>query len=159
MLQDDPEFLPDFNLLPQDFDRMDAAFGLLEEAQHSVLSPHHSQRTSVGTASIHDIGGLVIPPSASSYGTGPLGGPNGFSSHGDSNAGLRTHIGGLDDDLGLVIDEDGNIQILDGEVHHTPVPLQRDARTRMGSPSSGMRGQDGLGQIGDDYVSLLLPLR
>ena len=30
VLQDDPNFLPDFNLLPQDLDRMDLEFGLLE---------------------------------------------------------------------------------------------------------------------------------
>jgi len=82
----------------------------------AVRSPHSSQAT---IAPPQEIGGLIIPGSASSLFGGPVGG--GFSSlsvRGDSGAGTRLGSaafqqeseGLLEDDLGLIIGEDGNMQ-------------------------------------------------
>lgn len=105
VLQDDPNFLPDFDLMPVDLDRLDFNATSGEESQRT-LSPHDSQIS----LSQHYAGDLIIPPSASSFLGGPVGGFGGLSVRGDSGAGRRFEPAGfLDDDLGISIEPDGTM--------------------------------------------------
>lgn len=112
ILQDDPNFLPGLELLPLDLDNLDQQ----SQQSGSFLSSHSSQLT---TAPQQEIGGLIFPGSASSFAGGPVGG--GLSVRGDSGAGTRLGSeffqqepeGLLEDDLGLTIGEDGNIDFND----------------------------------------------
>lgn len=112
ILQDDPNFLPELELLPLDLDNLDFTTDQQSQRSGSFLSPHSSQLT---TATPQDIGGLIIPGSASSFSGGPVGG--GLSVRGDSGAGTRLGSGLfqllLEDDLGLNIDDDGNMRFDD----------------------------------------------
>jgi len=118
ILQDDPNFLPELELLPLDLENLDFVAGGDQQSQRSgsFLTPHSSHLT---TAPVQEIGGLIIPGSASSFFGGPVGG--GLSVRGDSGAGTRLGSGLfqqepdglLEDDLGLNIDEDGNVQFRD----------------------------------------------
>lgn len=155
MLQDDPNYLPDFDLMPLDLDRLDFDMTTTEDSQRSTLSPHNSQQTEIGIGSQHDIGGLIIPQSASSLLGGPVGGIGGFSIRRDSGAGARVDIGGLDDDLGLAIDDDGNLRIVDEPVRQSGLPSVRGERIEFGSASSRVRREHEEGQLGRDIVSAL----
>ncbi|KAK3706655.1 R8 protein [Vermiconidia calcicola] len=161
MLQDDPNFNPDLDLMPMDLDRLDFDMATTDDSHRSTLSPHSSQLTGVGIGSQHDIGGLIIPPSASSFIGGPVGGMAGLSVRGDSGAGARAGQGGfLDDDLGLEIDFDGNLRMSDAAPRQLRVPSARTERVDLGSaggsarmPSEREEGQfvgDMLGQPDDD---------
>ncbi|KAK6432449.1 R8 protein [Oleoguttula sp. CCFEE 5521] len=118
VLQDDPNFLPELDLLSLNFD---AHMAGMRESQRSAstLSPRSSQLT---TAPFEDTGGILIPPqSASSFAGGPVGGGGAFSVLGDSGAGSRIASGAfqhepeglLEDDLGVVIDEEGNVTMVE----------------------------------------------
>ena len=156
MLQDDPNFLPDFDLMPLDLDRLDFDMTTTEDSQRSTLSPHSSQLTGVGIGSQRDIGGLIIPASASSLIGGPVGGVGGFSVRGDSGAGARAGVGGLfDDDLGLAIDDDGNLRMDDAPPRQPRAPFPRGERTDFGSASSRVRREHDEAQLGRDIVSKL----
>lgn len=116
ILQDDPNFLPGLELLPLDLDNLDFVTDQQSQRSGSFLSSHSSQLT---TAPQQEIGGLIFPGSASSFAGGPVGG--GLSVRGDSGAGTRLGSeffqqepeGLLEDDLGLTIGEDGNIDFND----------------------------------------------
>lgn len=155
MLQVDPNFLPDFDLMPINLERMDFDMTTTEDSQRSTLSPHSSQLTGVGIGSQQDIGGIMIPPSASSLIGGPVGGFGSFGVRGDSGAGTRVDGGGfLDDDIGLTIDGDGNLVMSDMPVRQPRAPGVRGERADYGSASSGVRRDHGQGQAGHDIVRL-----
>lgn len=154
MLQDDPNYLPDFDLMPLDVARLDLDLTAMDDTQRSTLSPHSSQQTGVGIGSQHNIGGLLIPQSASSMLGGPVGGIGGLSIGGDSGAGARVDIGGLEDDLGLAIDDDGNLLMVDESVRQPALPSVRDERPDLGGASSPVgRGFEG-GQLERDIVGI-----
>ena len=147
MLQDDPNFLPDFDLVPVELDRMDFAMGL-DDTQRSVLSPCASQHTQDEERdSQQEIGGLIIPPSASSMFVGQTGGFGTFSNvsggvaPGDQEAVL------FDDDLGLVIDDDGGAVF--GE---TPIRDPVTANDRREPPPMGAASSRVPRQIAGDQV-------
>lgn len=156
MLQDDPNYLPDFDLMPVDLDRLDWDMTTTDNSQRSTLSPHSSQHTGSAIGSQYEIGGLVIPQSASSLLGGPVGGLGGFSVRGDSGAGGRLDIGGLDDDLGLAIDDDGNLLFIDEPRRQPALPSVRGERIDGGSASSHFRREGGPVQarVASDPVSL-----
>ena len=159
MLQDDPNFLPDFDLMPIDLGRLDFDMTTTDDSQRSTLSPHSSQLTGGGIGSQQDIGGLVIPPSASSLLGGPLGGGGDFSVRGDSLARTRLDArGGLDDDLGLLIDDDGNIFQGEAPSRQAPGPSVRGERTEFGSASSRVRREHEEGRLVRDMVRLCFAL-
>lgn len=155
MLQDDPNYLPDFDLMPVDLDRLDWDMTTTENSQRSTLSPHSSQQAGSAIGSQYEIGGLVIPQSASSLLGGPVGGIGGFSVREDSGAGGRLDIGGLDDDLGLAIDEDGNLLFIDEPRRQPALPSVRGERIDGGSASSYVRRDGGPVQarVASDPVS------
>lgn len=159
MLHDDPNFFPDLDLMPIDLDRLDFDMTTTEGSQRSTLSPHSSQLTGIGIGSQHDIGGLIIPPSASSLIGGPVGGVGDFSVRGDSGAGARLDVGSFyDDDLGLAIDDDGNLRMDDAPPRQPRAPFPRGETTGLGSGSSRVRREPDEGQLGRGLVSTLSPV-
>lgn len=126
MLQDDPNYLPDFDMLPLGMDLLNMDMAAVGDSQRTALSPFNSQLPASSGSSLQDIGGINIPQSASSLMGGPVRGSGGFSARGGSAAGTRVEIRGLDEDLGMVIDDDGNLLILD----EAPPP-------QSGMPSAG----------------------
>ncbi|OQN96453.1 hypothetical protein B0A48_17509 [Cryoendolithus antarcticus] len=158
VLQDDPNFLPELDLLALNFDAQMAGMG---DSQRSTLSPRSSQLT----APFADIGGILIPQSDSSFAGGPVGGGRAFSVLGDSGAGSRTGSGAphepeglLEDDLGMVIDEEGNVTMVEdmpAQQSEAPVrSVERISALSVGG-SGGTRPQQstpaqGEGQPDDD---------
>ncbi len=158
MLQDDPNFFPDFDLVPLDLDRMDLDITTPGESQGSTLSPHNSQLAGAGIGSLEDAGGLIIPQSSSLYG-GPVGGMGGFSMRGDSGAGSRLERPGFfEDDLGLLIDDDGNLQMTDAPPRQPKAPLPRSERTDQGAGGSGIGFRAESGQPQQTIVSSHTPV-
>jgi hypothetical protein len=152
MLQDDPNFFPDLDLVPLDLDRMDLDLTTTGGSQGSTLSPHNSQLAGTGTGSPEDIGGLIIPSASSLYG-GPVGGIGGFSVRGDSGAGSRVERPRfLDDDLGLLIDEEGNLQMTDAPPRQPRVPLTRGESTGLGAGGSDIGFQAAGGEEQQNIV-------
>lgn len=148
--------------MPLDLDRLDFDMTTTEDSQRSTLSPHSSQMT---IGSHHSIGGLVIPQSASSFVGGPVGGLGGLSVRGDSGAGVRSglfqpreHEGFLEDDLNMVIDEDGNIRMDDAPVCQPRGPSERADRTDLGSEAARarVRREHEHGRLASDIVSIRL---
>ncbi|KAK5132225.1 hypothetical protein LTR08_009285 [Meristemomyces frigidus] len=150
ILQDDPNFLPDFDLMPIDLDNLnfDLSTNADVESQRSTLSPHHSQST-LGSQQM--IGGLQIPGVSSSLVGGPVGGFGGaFSVRGDSGAGGRVDDGGwLEDDLGLDV---GEGLFGPGMGRQPAAPSARADRTDVGSVSSVVRREHEGGQLGRDIL-------
>ncbi|KAM0722571.1 hypothetical protein Q7P37_002012 [Cladosporium fusiforme] len=147
VLQDDPNFLPDLDLLPISLE--DAAMVLEVESLRSSsnLTPGSSQHNG---GSVHDLrSGLMMPQSASSF---EAGGPVGLfggslapSARGGSGGGTRIGSGLfqqdeahglLEDDLGMQIDADGNF-VLDEDL---PAPPVRQPRTRTDRERSELSG-------------------
>ncbi|KAK5175133.1 R8 protein [Saxophila tyrrhenica] len=155
VLQDDPNFLPDFDLVPMDLEQFDLDLTAMEDSQRSTLSPHASQRTHAGIDLQDDFGGLIIPGSVSSLVGGPVGGLRGLGSlsvRDPSSAGRRDGARGfLDDDLGLEIDQDGNLLMSDGPVRQVQGPRVGSERL-VGSASSRVRQEGGDGQQGEDNI-------
>lgn len=154
VLQDDPNFYPDFDLVPLDLDRMDLAITTSGGSQGSTLSPHNSQMPGVGIASPEDIGGLIIPGSASSFVGGPVAGIDGYRVQVNVEPGTRVEREGfLDDDLGLMIDDDGNLQMTDAPVRRPSATFPRGDASNMGAASSRAAAGD-VGDQQQDIVSL-----
>ncbi|TKA78008.1 hypothetical protein B0A55_03828 [Friedmanniomyces simplex] len=121
LLPDDPNFLPDFDLVPIDLEQLDLTFDpssthAAEESQRSTLSPHSSQLV---FGSQNSLPMLNIPGRSSSLMGGPVGGGGSFGIRGDSGSG----IGGrhqdelfLDDDLGITVEPDGTMRFSEGPV-------------------------------------------
>ncbi|KAK4952922.1 R8 protein [Elasticomyces elasticus] len=174
LLQDDPNFLPDFDLVPIDLNQLELHFnpGVHDESQGSVLSPYDSQQM-VGSN-----GGSQHTPMLNDFGRssslvgGPVGGRGGseFGIRGDSGRGGR--VGGqsewlvedgLDlDDLGLVVEDDGTGGDggRQGSVH-----AGREMRMDVGGSGSRADGarlggdaggqDDGLAQQDDGFMPML----
>jgi len=132
VLEDDPNFLPELDLVPMDLDQLDTEVTTPANSGRSTLAPHDSQIT-IGS---QQIGGLIIPGrSASSMIGGSVSGYGGFSSvRGDSAAGMRRDTGGLldDDEVGITIMPDGSMQMSDpaiptvGGEQNDPVRREED---------------------------------
>ncbi|KAK6442416.1 R8 protein [Oleoguttula sp. CCFEE 5521] len=159
VLQDDPNFLPELDLLSLNFD---AQMTGMENSQRSAstMSPGNSQLT----APLADVGGILIPQSASSFAGGPVGGGRAFSVPGDSGAGSRIGNGAfqhepeglLEDDLGMVIDEEGNVTMVeDLPARQSVAPMGRLDRTSVlseGHGSAGIRPQQSTPAQGDGQL-------
>jgi hypothetical protein len=134
----------------------------------ATVTPDSSQRPD---AFLPDLGGLMMPPSASSLLGGPVGAGAAYSVRGDSGAGRRIGSGFfqqdepqglLEDDLGMQIDADGNF-VLDEDM---PAPLVRQARAPSGrvdrtdlpsdAASERVRAEHAGGQHIGDFVSEII---
>ncbi|GAB7359986.1 hypothetical protein MBLNU230_g7510t1 [Neophaeotheca triangularis] len=135
VLQDDPNFLPDFDM-PMDLDMLDLDLTTAGDSQRTTLSPHGSQMTDMGSQ--QSIGGLIIPPSASSFGGGDF---RGLSLGAESGVGSRLGRATqepaplYEDDLGLAIDDDGDVAMRDQTTRHYAAPSARG--TVYGSDAAG----------------------
>lgn len=164
VLEDDPNFLPELDLLQMDLDDRSMLTGLDTLLSPATVTPTNSQQDAV----LHDLrGGLMMPPSASSLVGGPVGAGTAFSAHGDSGA--RTRIGNgffqqdeapglLEDDLGMQIDADGNFVLEDmpaGPTRQPRTPSGRVDRTDLMSDaaSARVRAEHAGGQLISDFVS------
>lgn len=169
MLEDDPKFLPELDLIQVDLEISEMATGLDSLQESSQIAPESSQH---GHGLVQDFGGaLMMPPSASSFAGGPVGGGRLFSVRGDSGAGSR--IGGglfqqdeahgmLEDDLGMQIDADGNF-VLDEDMPTEPArqpraPSGQVDRTDLPSESASarVRAEHAGGQQVSDFVSVAI---
>ena len=134
---------------------MDLDVAGLGWSQGSTFSPHNSQLASAGIGSPEDVGGLIIPPSASSFLGGPVGGVGRIGMRGDSGAGSRTDRPGfLDDDLGLIIDGEGNMQMTDVAPRQPGAPSVRGESTGYGGGGSRVDLGSGGAQNRQDMVCL-----
>nr|POE79385.1 hypothetical protein CFP56_07450 [Quercus suber] len=146
ILQDDPKFLPDFNLMPVDLDLLDFETTAIGGSQRATLSPYGSQ---------HDLssprynGGLVLPQSDSSfYGGGPMGnfGSFGFqdnSGPGSGPAARYKHAALLEDDLGIALDLDGDLVMDRGPIFEPASFANLPGNTALGCVSPLMRREKG----------------
>lgn len=115
VLEDDPNFLPELDLLQMDLSGTTMLTELDSLQSPATITPDNPQRQD---AFLPDpTGGLMEPPSASSLVGGPVGAGYAYSVRGDSGAGTRIGSGMfqqdepqglLEDDLGMQIDADGN---------------------------------------------------
>lgn len=144
MLQDDPNFLPDSDLMPVDLERLDFDLTVTEDhARSSIVPPHESQLADFSTQSQHDLGYLVIPGSISSSMRGPANGFRHLNIDGDSRDGTRRGTRGvLDDDLGLDIDQDGNLLMGNDQDSDPPAPRLLIEQARAGSIGSRARSEN-----------------
>lgn len=122
VLEDDPNFLPELDLLHIDLGDSTMLTGLNSLQSPATLTPNNSQRQDAFLADL--AGGLMEPPSASSLVGGPVDAGYAYSVCGDSGAGVRISSGVfkqdepqglLEDDLGIQIDADGNF-VLDEDL-------------------------------------------
>ncbi|CAK4034916.1 unnamed protein product [Lecanosticta acicola] len=158
MLQDDPNFLPGLDFMPLDLDNLNhVSSGALEETQET-LSPHSSRTHS----SQHSFGGLDLPASQSSLIGGPVGGLDLLSARdGSARGGKSGPAQLLDDDLGLTIDDDGNIHMDDHPVRQPRAPSDRvdpigavcsgGLSDQFGEPFLGPADDDGFMPIQNDF--------
>jgi hypothetical protein len=171
MLEDDPNFLPELDLLQVNLEMSDLVTdldSLRESSQITPEGPEASQRSYRLDQNL--AGALVMPPSASSFPDGPVGGGRKSSVRGDSGAGSRIGAGFfqqdeahglLEDDLGMQIDADGNF-VLDEDVPAAPVRQPRAPsgpvdRTDLPSESASarIRAEHAGGQQVSDFVSVV----
>ncbi|KAI7207265.1 hypothetical protein KC343_g6614 [Hortaea werneckii] len=153
VLQEDPNFLPDVDLLPVDLDQLNLDVSTLaEDSLRSTLSPHNSQIS----LSSQPIGGLPIRGVSSSAGGGSIAGGRGFSMQDGSGFGARAEPAAMLEDDFFEVAPDGTMLFSDAR---QPVgPVAGADRTDLGSVSSQIRrehaggraGQDLLGQPDDD---------
>lgn len=155
ILQDDPNYLPDLDLMPFDLDNLNLNIDVYHDTQ-ATLSPHSSQHT----ASQHSIGGLMLPPSQSSFTGGPVGGLDLLSIRGDSGAGTRrrTDMVLADDDLGFTIEADGTFR----EEEQEPSTAPREVPVGIGGvllysqlhspPRAPTEFDDGFVPVQDDFT-------
>lgn len=151
ILQDDPNFLPDFDLMPLDLGRLDFDTPTAGESQRETLTPYGSQHTPDWQ---QHSGGLILPQSVSSIVGGPVGGFGSFGRRGDSGVGSRyEHAALLDDDLGLSFDPEGDVAMVAGPVRQPAGPAIRGERTDPGSVSSIVRREHQRGVLGNEMAS------
>lgn len=142
ILQDDPNFLPDFNLMPVDLDQLDFDITTLGGSQRETLSPYGSQQRLV---SPQYVGGLILPQSDSPFGTGAVGNLGSFGIRGDSGPGSGIgarykHAMLLDDDLGLSLDLDGDVPMTKAGSQSEPAAfINVGGNTGLGSVSPLMK--------------------
>lgn len=151
MLQDDPNFLPDLDFAPMDIDQLDFDTMDTEISQRSTLSPRSSQQVGSQIDLQQDVGGLIIPQSASSFIGGPVGGfGGGLSIRGSAGRGMDGGVL-LDDDLGLMVGDDG--ALLDElPVRQPTATPSRGERTDVSGVSPKARSQQGGDQGAQDLV-------
>ncbi|SMR42052.1 unnamed protein product [Zymoseptoria tritici ST99CH_1E4] len=163
--EDDPNFIPGMDLLDLDqvnFDQMD-----VEDGAQSLLSPHNSQTTN---RSQQSIGGLMLPPSQSSFAGGPVGGGFGsFGITGDSGRGSKIRSTQpaqlLDDEPMWTVNNDGTMSFDDdlGGVQQPQSPARQIDRgqpsvhgsqqhsDRLGNDLPNLPDDDGFMPIQDDF--------
>jgi len=168
MLEDDPNFLPELDLLQVDLEISEMPTDLDSLQDPSQVAFESSQRNH---GLVQDFGGAVMmPPSTSSFPGGPVGGGRQLSVRGDSGTGTRIGSGlfqqdeahgMLEDDLGMQIDADGNF-VLDEDMPTDPVRQPRAPsgpvdRTDLPSesPSARVRAEQAGGQRVSDFVSVV----
>jgi meiotic recombination protein REC8 len=151
VLEDDPNFLPELDLLQMDFDDPLMLTGLDSLQSPATITPDNSQRQDAFLPDL--VGGLMMPPSASSLVGGPVGAGSGGFFQQDEPQGL------LEDDLGMQIDADGNF-VLDEDMPALPTrqpraPSGRVDRTNIPSDfaSDRVRAEHAGGQHVADLVS------
>jgi meiotic recombination protein REC8 len=166
ILKDDPNFLPELDLLQMDLDEPTMLTGLDSLQSSATITPDNSRR---GGAFLPDLGGgLMIPALASSLVGGPVSAGMAYSARGDSGVGTRIGSGFfqqdepqglLEDDLGMQIDADGNF-VIDEEVPAPPVRQPRAPSGRVDqtdipsdAASARVRAEHAAGQYGVDFVS------
>jgi len=166
VLEDDPNFLPELDLLQIDLGDTTMLTDLNSLQSPATITPDNSQRQD---AFLPDLAGaLMEPPSASSLVGGPVGAAYAYSIRGDSGAGTRIGSGLfqqdepqglLEDDLGMQIDADGNF-VLDEDLPATNTrqpraPSGRVDRTDVLSDtaSARVRAEHAGGQNVADLVS------
>lgn len=177
ILQDDPYFLPELDLIPINLD--DAL--LVNNRAASLRSASNLTPSSLQHKSDfenHLAGVMTMPQSTSSFAAaggpaGPLGGSIAPPARGDSLAGTRIGSalfqqdearGLLEDDLGMQIDADGNLVLEDDmpapPVRQPRVPAGGGDRARLSSDaaSARVRLEHGGDQQAADFVSLSIEL-
>ena len=137
-----------------DLDRMDVDTTTAAGSQRSTLSPRSSQKTMSQGGSQQDFGGVVIPQSASSFMGGPAGGFGGLSAGGSVQGGMPD-VGLFDDDLGLLVGEDGAL-FDDMPVRQTTAVPSRGTRTDVSGVSSKARREGDEALQGQDQVFHIL---
>ncbi|KAK0890068.1 R8 protein [Friedmanniomyces endolithicus] len=154
LLPDDPNFLPDFDLVPIDLEQLDMNFDPssvqeAEESQRSTLSPHNPQLV---FGSQDSLPMLNIPGRSSSLFGGPVGGGGSFGIRGDSGAGTgmrhRDELF-LDDDLGITVEPDGTMRFNEEPARRSVVPsakIDRDGAGNAGSRLEAGYEEGGLGR-------------
>jgi hypothetical protein len=166
MLEDDPNFLPELDLLQVNLEMPDLVTDLDSLQDSSQITPEGSQHSHGLDRDLP--GALMMPASASSFPVGPVGGGRKSSARGDSGAGSRIGAGFfqqdeahgmLEDDLGMQIDADGNF-VLDEDMPTGPVRQPRAPsgpvdRTDLPSESASarVRAEHVGGQQVSDFVS------
>lgn len=135
VLEDDPNFLPELDLLQMDLDDPTMLIDRDSMQSPTTVTPDNSQHQQVFLPVV--AGGLMEPASASSFVGGLVGAGYAFSVRGDSGAGTRIGSGFfqqdepqglLEDDLGMQIDADGNF-VLDEDL---PATITRQPRAPSG---------------------------
>jgi hypothetical protein len=173
VLEDDPNFLPELDLLQMDLGDATMLTGLDSLQSPATITPDNSQRQDAFLPDL--VGGLMEPASASSLVGGPVGAGYAYSVRGDSGAGTRIGSGFfqqdepqglLEDDLGMHIDADDNF-VLDEDLpavdtRQPRAPSDRVDRTDIPSDlaSARVRAEHAGGQNVADLVSaipLLVP--
>jgi meiotic recombination protein REC8 len=150
ILEDDPNFLPELDLLQMDLDEPTMLTGLDSLQSSATITPDNSRR---GGAFLPDLGGgLMIPALASSLVGGPVSAGMAYSARGDSGVGTRIGSGFFqqDEPQGLLEDE-------------VPAPPVRQPRAPSGrvdqtdipsdAASARVRAEHAGGQYGVDFVS------
>ena len=171
VLEDDPNFLPELDLLQMDLDDPTMLIDRDSMQSPATVTPDNSQHQQAFLPVV--AGGLMEPASASSFVGGPVGAGYAFSVRGDSGAGTRIGSGFfqqdepqglLEDDLGMQIDADGNF-VLDEDL---PATITRQPRapsgqidrtdSRSDSASARVRAEHAGAHHAADFVSdLCLP--
>ncbi|KAH9845878.1 ubiquitin c-terminal hydrolase [Teratosphaeria destructans] len=155
VLPDDPNFLPDFDLIPMELDQLDldviSGGALAAESQSSILSPHNSQAT---------FNSINIPPGPPSYLIGgPAGRGGSLGIRGDSGSGHRASTRLPLEDEGILVDAEGEISIDEASSasRQAVAPQGPVERMQPGSASSigqvyvgGLAGGDAVEQQYDD---------
>lgn len=118
------------NLDNLNFSDLNLDSAILHEESQSTLSPHNSQMTN---GSQQSIGGLMLPPSASSFPGGPVGGSDLFGLRGNSESGTKLQPAiMLEDDLFMVGD--------DGTMNFDDLPIRQPSvavKSTQPPPSNG----------------------
>ena len=157
ILQDDPNFLPELDLLPVDLGDAVMFTGLESLQSPDTVTPVGSQRQD---PSLPDLGGdLMMPPSASSFVGGLVGAGDAYSVRGSGLFRQDEAHGMLEDDLGMQIDADGNLVLEEdfplATQRQPRAPIGRVDRTDIGSDtaSARVRAEHAGGHGAADFVS------
>ncbi|KAI6883831.1 hypothetical protein KC360_g4819 [Hortaea werneckii] len=147
VLQEDPNFLPDFDLLPVDLDQLNFDVSTLaEDSLRSTLSPHNSQIS----LSSQPIGGLPIRGVSSSAGGGSIAGGRAFSTRDGSGFGARAEPAIMLEDDFFEVAPDGTM--LFSDARQQGEPTAGADRMDVGSVSSHVRRDHAQGRVGPDIL-------